>query len=50
MNDVVGEIMLAIGDEYLLTEQTIGAVRCALGSAPQGADCLLYTSDAADEL
>ena len=38
MHDVVGKIVLAIGDENLLAEDAIGAVRRALGAGAQRAE------------
>ena len=38
MDDVVGEVVLAVGDENLLAGDAIAAVGCALGLGAQGAD------------
>src|SRR5258706_11517580 len=38
MNDVVGEIVLAVGDEGLLSADAVTAVRRALGPRTQGSD------------
>ena len=38
MDDVVGEVVLAVGDEDLLPGDAIAAVGCALGLGAQRAD------------
>ena len=38
MHDVVGEIMLAIGDEYLLAEDAVGSIAGWFGAGAQGGE------------